>query len=104
MINTLWIGTLTSSLSFWDRTSGTWMNVATVLLGTILGLLLKGRLLIAFLQIISQSVGLITLFIGWSMAGSLSKVQAGRVDGIILVGVTSARALSPPACSFVWGR
>jgi uncharacterized protein len=71
-------------LSVWDRTSGTWVNVATVLLGTGLGLLLRARLSRRFLQIITQGVGLITLFVGSNMASSLSNVRAGEVDGVIL--------------------
>lgn len=35
-------------------------------------------------QIITQGIGLITLFVGVTMAGSLTQVQAGQVDGVIL--------------------
>lgn len=73
---------MTSDL--WLKTSGTWINVATILLGTAFGLLLKGRLPIAMQRIITQGVGLITLFVGSSMAGSFSKAQAGAIDGVIL--------------------
>lgn len=72
------------TLDFWDKTSGTWVNVATVLLGTGVGLLLGGRLPPNMQQIITQGLGLITLFVGSSLAGSLSKAQAGHVDGVIL--------------------
>lgn len=68
----------------WLKTSGTWINVATILLGSGLGLLLKGRLPIAMQRIITQGLGLITLFVGSSMATSLSKSQAGAIDGVIL--------------------
>lgn len=71
-------------MDFWTKTSGTWINVATVLLGTILGLFLRNRLPQRMQQIIVQGVGLMTLFIGLSMANSLMKVQAGNVDGVIL--------------------
>lgn len=71
-------------LTVWERTSGTWVNVATVLLGTGLGLLLRSRLSGRFLQIITQGVGLITLFVGGNMASSLSNIRAGQVDGVIL--------------------
>lgn len=73
---------MTSDL--WIRTSGTWINVATVLLGTGFGLLLKGRLPIAMQRVITQGLGLITLFVGSSMAASLGKAQAGSIDGVIL--------------------
>lgn len=72
------------NLDFWARTSGTWINIATVLLGTSLGVLLNGRLPVPMQRIISQSVGLITLFVGFSMAGSLQKAQSGQIDGVIL--------------------
>ncbi|WNZ23903.1 MAG: DUF554 domain-containing protein [Leptolyngbya sp. IPPAS B-1204] len=71
------------SLDFWTKTSGTWINVATVLLGTGLGLVLRGRLPLKMQQIITQGLGLITLFVGLSMAGSVNKVES-RIDGVIL--------------------
>lgn len=70
-------------LDFWAKTSGTWVNAATVLLGTGLGLLLQGRLPLNMQQVITQGLGLITLFVGLSMAGSVNKVE-GRIDGVIL--------------------
>ncbi|MFM7427544.1 MAG: DUF554 domain-containing protein [Elainella sp.] len=71
------------TLDFWAKTSGTWINAATVLLGTGLGLLLQGRLPVNMQQVITQGLGLITLFVGLSMAGSVNKV-GGRIDGVIL--------------------
>lgn len=71
------------TLDFWAKTSGTWINAATVLLGTGLGLLLRGRLPLNMQQVITQGLGLITLFVGLSMAGSVNKV-GGRIDGVIL--------------------
>jgi uncharacterized protein len=71
------------SLDFWTKTSGTWINIATVLLGTGLGLVLRGRLPLNMQQIITQGLGLITLFVGFSMAGSVNKVES-RIDGVIL--------------------
>jgi uncharacterized protein len=72
------------AVDFWTRTSGTWINVATVLTGSGLGLLLRGRLPLQMQQIITQGVGLITLYIGFSMAIAFDKVQAGRVPGVIV--------------------
>lgn len=72
------------SLSLFAKTSGTWINVVTILLGTALGLLLQGRLPLRMQRIITQAVGLITLFVGISMASSLGKVKGGQVDGVIL--------------------
>ncbi|MEB3359989.1 MAG: DUF554 domain-containing protein [Synechococcales bacterium] len=71
-------------MDFWIKTSGTWINVVTVLAGTALGLLLRGRLPMRMQRIIIQGVGLITLLIGLSMAASLTEVRAGVVDGVIL--------------------
>jgi uncharacterized membrane protein YqgA involved in biofilm formation len=71
-------------LSFWARTSGTWINIATVLVGTGIGLLLRHRLPRAMQQIITQAVGLLTLVIGFAMTRSFAEVQAGPIDGIIL--------------------
>ncbi len=71
-------------MDFWTRTSGTWINIATVLMGTGLGLLLRGRLPLRMQQIITQGVGLITLYIGFSMASEFGKVQAGQVPGVIV--------------------
>lgn len=72
------------TLDFWARTSGTWINVATVILGTVIGLVGTSRLPSRMQRIITQGLGLTTLFIGFSMAASLSKVRAGQVDGVIL--------------------
>jgi uncharacterized protein len=69
--------------NFWMKTSGTWINAAAILLGTGLGLLLRGRLPLNMQQVITQGLGLITLFVGLSMAGSINKVES-RIDGVIL--------------------
>jgi len=71
-------------LSLWAKTSGTWINVAAVVVGTSLGLLLRSRLPRTMQQVITQAVGLMTLAIGVAMAGSLSAVQVGPLDGVIL--------------------
>ncbi|MBD1863174.1 MULTISPECIES: DUF554 domain-containing protein [Trichocoleus] len=72
------------TLDFWAKTSGTWINIGTVLAGTALGLGLQGRLSMRMQRIITQGLGLITLFVGIQMAGSLTKTQAGRIDGVVL--------------------
>ncbi|HYF66348.1 MAG TPA: DUF554 domain-containing protein, partial [Herpetosiphonaceae bacterium] len=71
-------------LSLWAKTSGTWINIATIVLGAGLGVLLRGRLPERMQRVIMQSLGLVTLFIGVSMAASLGKGGAGVVDGVIL--------------------
>lgn len=75
---------LISTLSVWDKTSGTWINVATVVVGCTLGLLLKGSLPDRMQRIITQGLGLITLFLGVTMASSLLKVKIGVIDGVII--------------------
>lgn len=71
-------------LNLWATTSGTWINVVTVLLGTALGLMLRSRLPKSMQQIITQAVGLMTMVIGVTMASGLSAIDAGPIDGIIL--------------------
>ncbi len=71
-------------IELWSRTSGTWINVATVLVGAGLGLLLRDRISKTMLLAITQGVGLLTLFLGITMANRLLDVQAGAVDGIII--------------------
>jgi uncharacterized protein len=71
-------------LDFWAKTSGTWLNVLTVVAGTGLGLLFGDRLAQRFQQVITQALGLVVLYLGLTMAGSMLKVQAGPIDGLIL--------------------
>lgn len=71
-------------IDLWAKTSGTWINVATILFGTLCGLLLRKSLPLTMQRVITQGVGLVTLFLGVTMASNLLKAQAGRVDGIIL--------------------
>lgn len=71
-------------LTFWAKTSGTWVNIALVLLGTGCGLLLRDRLSPKMQAMITQAVGLTTIFIGISMAQALSEAKAGGVEGVIL--------------------
>jgi len=66
------------------KTDGTLVNVTTVLLGSLAGVLLKNRLSSRMQKIIVQGVGLVTLFIGLSMAAALKQGGAGAVDGVIL--------------------
>ena len=72
------------TLDLWAKTSGTWINIFTVLLGTTIGLVLRDRLSVKIQKIITQGIGLLTIWIGLSMTNSMSKVQAGQMDGAIL--------------------
>lgn len=71
-------------IDFWAKTSGTWINVFTVAVGTTLGLTLKNRLNQKMQLIITQGIGLITVWIGLSMANTMSQVKAGNLEGVIL--------------------
>jgi uncharacterized protein len=71
-------------LDFWTKTSGTWINVFAIAIGTFLGLVLRGRFLSQVLPILKQAIGLITMFVSLNMANSLLRVKAGALDGVIL--------------------
>lgn len=71
-------------LNFWLRTSGTWINAIAVLAGTLCGLVLSSHLNQPMQRIIMQGVGLVVLFIGFNMASSLTEVQGGKVEGVVL--------------------
>lgn len=77
-------------LTFWAKTSGTWINVVLVLLGTGCGLLLRNQLSPRMRVIITQAMGLTTIFIGLSMAQDLSAAKAGGVEGVILALISLA--------------
>ena len=72
------------NLDIWTKTSGTWINIFTVILGTSLGLLLKDRLSVKIQTIITQGVGLLTIWIGLSMANSMGQVEVGGIAGAVL--------------------
>ena len=72
------------NLDFWTKTSGTWINIFSVLVGTSLGLLFKDRLSTKVQTIITQGVGLLTIWIGLSMANSMGKVSINGIDGAVL--------------------
>ena len=69
-------------LSLWAKTSGTWINVLSVIIGSSVGMVLRHRLPQSMQQIITQAVGLMTLVIGFAMVRSLAEVEAGLIDGI----------------------
>jgi hypothetical protein len=73
-----------SMLSLWAKTSGTWINVTTVIIGSSVGIMLRHRLPKTMQQVITQAVGLMTLVIGFAMARSLGEIKAGPIDGIIV--------------------
>ena len=71
------------NLDFWTKTSGTWINTFTVIIGTVLGLSFKDRLGNKIQTIITQGVGLLTIWIGLSMANSMGRVESA-IDGAVL--------------------
>lgn len=72
------------------RTSGTLVNVLTVLAGTALGLVLRGRLSDVATRTVFQVLGLVTLAIGLEIAAGLADVRAGPVPGVVLALVALA--------------
>lgn len=72
------------TLDFWAKTNGTWINAISVILGTTCGIFLKHRLPLRMQRIITQGVALITLFLGFQMATSLSQAKNSRFDGVVL--------------------
>lgn len=69
-------------MSVFEQLSGTLLNVVTVLAGSALGLLLRGRLPERFVTTTMQAIGLTTLFIGVGNAFDLNRVE--RPPGVIL--------------------
>ena len=53
-------------------------------MGTSLGLILKDIISVKIQTIITQGIGLLTLWIGISMANSMGKVSAGGINGAVL--------------------
>lgn len=77
-------------MSLLEQLSGTLVNVGAVLLGTLLGLTVGGRLPARTQRSLLQTLSLVTLFIGLDMAGSLNRVSAGSVPGVIVALVSLA--------------
>lgn len=65
-----------------EQTSGTLVNTVTVVAGSLLGLLLRGRLGDRMVTTVMQAIGLVTVFIGISNAFDLTEVA--RPPGLIL--------------------
>ncbi len=72
------------ALDFWTKTSGTWINIMTVATGTTLGLLLKDRLTSKMQRIITQGIGLITIWLGFSMAETLNQIKVKNIAGVVI--------------------
>lgn len=71
--------------TFWYKTSGTWLNVAAIIIGTGCGLALGQRLSSKLQTIITQAVGLVIIFLGQNLATSLTTVKTKLgIDGIVI--------------------
>lgn len=66
------------------RTSGTWFNVATIFLGTAVGVVGGKRLPERLSRTLMQALGLVTLFVGLGMARPLDLVRSGPLPGVLL--------------------
>lgn len=78
------LGNLMENLDFWSRTSGTWINLLAITLGTTVGLLVKEKLPPRMQAVMMQAVGLLTIFVGLTLAQDMLGVEAGAVDGVVL--------------------
>ena len=72
------------------RTSGTWVNVAAIAVGTALGVFAGGRLPERLNRTLMQVLGLVTLYVGLGMARGLEGVHAGPLPGVIVALVSLA--------------
>ncbi len=79
-------------MSFFEQTSGTIVNVLTVLVGSGLGLLLRGRLPQRIVNVVMQAIGLTTLLIGVLNAVDLTRVETppGIIIGLIALALGGA--------------
>ncbi len=72
------------ALDFWARTSGTWINLFAIALGSGLGMVLQEKLPDPMGRILMQAVGLVSVFVGLTLAQQLLQGQAGAIDGVVL--------------------
>lgn len=80
-------------MSPFAQTSGTILNVVTVLLGAGAGLLLRGRLPSRIVAVVMQAIGLTTLFIGLNSAWDLTRVSDPPGVIVALIGLALGGAL-----------
>lgn len=75
-----------------EQTSGTLWNILTVLVGSSLGLILRGRLPERVLTTVMQALGLTTLLVGLSNAFDLSRVSTppGVIVGLVALALGGA--------------
>lgn len=75
-----------------EQLSGTLVNIVTVLVGSLLGLVLRGRLPPRIVTVVMQAIGLVTILIGLVNALDLTKVASppGIVLGLIALALGGA--------------
>jgi uncharacterized membrane protein YqgA involved in biofilm formation len=71
-------------LELFARTSGTWINVVAIALGTAVGVGAGARLPERLGRTLMQVLGLVTLFVGLGMARGLDGVRSGPLPGVIV--------------------
>ncbi len=77
-------------MNFFARTSGTWINMAAVALGTAIGLLGGKRLPERLGRTLMQVLGLVTLCVGLKMTAALDSLHSGPLPGVIVALVSLA--------------
>jgi uncharacterized membrane protein YqgA involved in biofilm formation len=79
-------------LGFFEATWGTLLNVVTVVLGTSIGLALRGKLPERITVAVMQAIGLVTLFIGITNALDLNRVASppGVLVGLMALALGAA--------------
>jgi hypothetical protein len=75
------------------QTSGTIVNVLAVLVGSLAGLALRGRLPDRTVTVVMQAIGLATLYIGVRSAWDLGRVEAPPGVIVALLGLAAGGAL-----------
>lgn len=79
-------------MGLFESTWGTLLNVATVVLGTSIGLALRGKLPERITVVVMQAIGLVTLFIGITNALDLNRVSSppGVLVGLLALALGAA--------------
>ncbi len=75
-----------------EATWGTLLNVGTVVLGSLVGLALRGRLPSRITLVVMQAIGLVTLYIGIANAFDLGRVSSppGVIVGLLALALGAA--------------
>ncbi len=79
-------------MTLFDQTWGTLLNIGTVLVGSAIGLALRGKLPPRVTEAVMQAIGLVTLYIGIANAFDLGKVTdpPGVIIGLLALAVGAA--------------